>query len=318
MGTTSSSDSASTSGAASATAINDPPEVTTRAAPSPGRTSPLPDAPLFTIQANKSWSALDLRGLWAYRELLYFLTWRDLKVRYKQAALGLAWVVLQPLMMTVIFTVFLGVLMRVPTDGTPYILFVFAGLLPWTFFSSAIVGSGNSLVANAHLITKVYFPRMLVPAAAVAGRLVDFAVSFVILAVLMLVYQVAPTWNILMLPPLVALTTLLALGCGMLFSALNVRYRDIGIALPVMIQLWMYVSPVLYPTQLAGRLLPEGWRWLYSLNPLVGVVDGFRAALFGGPFDLFALGVSTAFTLSLLVYSAFAFRRVERGFADVI
>jgi lipopolysaccharide transport system permease protein len=287
---------------------------------SPPHTSPLhhlPEEPLATIRPSASWRALDLRDLWEYRELLYFLTWRDLKVRYKQTLLGIVWVVLQPLMMTLIFTVFLGLLVRVPSDGVPYPLFVYAGLLPWTFFSSAVTSGGSSLVSNAHLVTKVYFPRLVVPMSSVAGRVVDFAIAFVIIIGLMAYYRTAPTWGILMLPPLVVLGTLLALGCAMLFSALNVKYRDIGILLPVVIQLWMYASPVLYPSRLVFERLGR-WGWLYSLNPVVGILDGFRASLFGGRFNPFGLGVSVVVTLALLVYSAFAFRRVEQSFADVI
>ena len=277
----------------------------------------LPDEPLVTIKPSKSWTSLNLRDFWLYRELLYFLTWRDLKVRYKQTVLGVAWVVLQPLMTTLIFTVFLGILIRVPSDGAPYPLFVYAGLLPWTFFSSAIASSGNSLVSNAHLITKVYFPRLIVPVAAIGGRLVDFAIAFLILVGLLIYYRVDLSWKILMLPVLVLLTTLLALGCGMLISALNVKYRDIGIAVPVLIQLWMYVSPVLYPSRLVTQTWPSLY-YVYSLNPLVGIVDGFRASLFGGSFDWFALGSASAVTLVLLVYSAYQFRRVEKSFADII
>jgi lipopolysaccharide transport system permease protein len=220
-------------------------------------------------------------------------------------------------MMTLVFTVFLSILVRVPSDGVPYPLFVYAGLLPWTFFSSALTGASNSITGNAHLISKVYFPRMIVPTAAIAGRLVDFAIGFVILSGLFAYYRVSLTRNILMLPALIALTTLLALGFGMLLAALNVKYRDVVIVLPVVIQLWMYATPVLYPSRLVfDRLGARGW--VYSLNPLVGILDGFRAALFGGPFNRLAIGISITFTLALLVYSAYAFRRVERGFADIV
>ncbi|MDT7542580.1 MAG: lipopolysaccharide transport system permease protein [Acidobacteriota bacterium] len=277
----------------------------------------LPAQPLVVIEAKTSLSALDLRDVWAYRELLYFLTWRDLKVRYKQTLLGVVWVVLQPLMLTVIFTVFLSMLVRVPSDGLPYPVFVYAGLLPWTFFSGAVSGGGNSLVTNAHLVTKVYFPRLIVPTASVAGRLVDFAIAFGILAGLLAYYRVVPTWNMLALLPLVALTTLLALGCATLLSALNVKYRDIGIVLPVFMQFWMYVSPVIYPSRLVYERLGR-WGWLYSLNPLVGILDGFRAALFGSAFNRFALGVSVASALGLFFLSILVFRRVEGSFADLI
>ena len=274
----------------------------------------LPDEPLVTIQPGKSWAGLDLRELWEHRELLYFLIWRDVKVRYKQAALGLAWVVMQPLLMTLVFTIFLGGLARVPSDGAPYMLFVYVGLLPWSFFSAAVMNSSTSLVGNAHLITKVYFPRGVIPAAAVGARLVDLAVSSLILVGLMAYYRVVPTASILALAPLLAMTTLLALACGMLTSSLNVKYRDVGVAMPVLMQLWMYLSPVLYPLS----LVPEGWRQFYALNPMVGLVSGFRAAVLGGEFDWYALAVSASFTLALLVCASYLFRRVEREFADVI
>jgi len=274
----------------------------------------LPEEPLVTVGPSSAWRSLNLGEVWAQRELLYFLIWRDLKVRYKQTLLGVAWVVMQPLMMTLVFTVFLGVLARVPSERVPYPLFVLAGLLPWTFFSGAVVGAGTSLISNSHLITKVYFPRLIVPAAAIGGRLVDFCVAFSIIVGMMVYYRVEPAWSLLLVVPLVLLATALALGCGLLLAAVNVRYRDVGVALPVFIQLWMFVSPVLYPT----TMVPEAWRGIYELNPLVGVVDNFRAALFGGGFNLRALGVTAAVTAVLLVVSAFEFRRVERGIADVI
>lgn len=275
----------------------------------------LPGEPLVTIQPSKSGAALNLRDLWTYRELLYFLAWRDLKVRYKQTLLGIAWVVLQPLLLMLIFTVFLGMLARVPSEpGIAYPLFIYVGLLPWTFFSSAVSTSGGSLVSNSYLITKVYFPRMIIPAAVTAARLVDFAIAFVVLVPLAIYYGVTITWNIAMLPVLVLLTLLLALGFGTLVSALNVRYRDVGVILPVIIQLWMFVSPVFYPTS----LVPEEWRTIYALNPLVGIIDGFRAALFGRGFNWTALAVSAVITMVVLVYSLYMFRRAERSFADII
>lgn len=275
----------------------------------------LPDEPLITIQPSGSWSKLNLRELWTHRELLYFLTWRDLKVRYKQTVFGVAWVIIPPLLLTFIFTVFLGMLARVPSDpGVPYALFVYVGILPWTFFSGAVTISGNSLVSNAHLITKVYFPRLLAPLSATGGRLIDLAIALVILSGMMIYFRVGVTWNILMLPALIVLLTLLGLGCGMLIAAFNVKYRDIGLALPVVLQAWMYISPILYPS----RLVPDKWRWFYDLNPLVGIIDNFRASLFGGAFNWFALSVSVVLTLCLLVYSAYIFRRVEKSFADII
>ena len=268
----------------------------------------------MVIEPSKSWVALDLRDLWGYRELLYFLMWRDLKVRYKQTVLGVAWVAMQPLLMTLVFTLFLGKVVRVPSDGVPYPVFTYAGLLLWTFFSGAVSVTSNSLVGNAHLITKVYFPRLIIPGAAIAARLVDFVVSFVILFGLMIYYGVAVTWSIVILPGLIILITLFALGVGMLASALNTKHRDVGAALPVLIQLWMFVSPVIYPSS----LVPAQWQRAYALNPLVGIIENFRAALFGLPFNGKALTISTVITLGTLVYSAYAFRRMEKGFADVV
>lgn len=256
----------------------------------------------------------DLRELWAYRELLFFLTWRDVRVRYKQAVLGMGWVVLQPLLMTLVFTVFLGVIVRVPSDNVPYPLFAYSGLLLWTFFSGAISGSGNSLIGNAHLITKVYFPRLLIPLASILARVVDLLVALVMLVGLMIYFQVGVSSRLLLAPLMIILLGLLALGLGMWTSALNVKYRDVGLALPVFIQLWMFVSPVVYPL----TLVPEPWRLLYSLNPLVGIIEGFRAALFGKSFNWPALGISAGVTIALLLYAGFVFKRREKTFADII
>ncbi len=274
----------------------------------------LPAAPLVVIEPNKAWSALDLSDLWAFRELLYFLTWRDVKVRYKQTELGIAWAIIQPLLTMIIFTLFFGRLAGVPSDNIPYPVFAYAGLLAWTFFANAITNSGNSLVGNANLITKVYFPRMLIPGAAVAAGLVDFAIAFLILVALMVYYSIGVTWSILMFPLLVVLTTLLALGTGMWLSALNVKYRDVRFALPFLVQLWMFLSPVIYP----ASFLPAQYRWLLWLNPMAGIIEGYRSALFGRPFDWIALGVSAAITMFLLVYSSYSFRRMEKNFADIV
>jgi len=272
------------------------------------------ELPWSTIERTNSWKIFDLRELWAYRELLFFLTWRDVRVRYKQAVLGMGWVVLQPLLMTLVFTVFLGVIVRVPSDGVPYPIFAYAGLLLWTFFSGAISGSGNSLVGNAHLITKVYFPRLLVPLASILARMVDLLVALVMLIGLMIYFRVGVSTGLLMAPILIVLLALLALGLGMWTSALNVKYRDVGLALPVFIQLWMFVSPVVYPL----TLVPERWRLLYSLNPLVGIIEGFRAALFGRSFNWQALGISAIVTVALLLYAGYVFKRREKTFADII
>ena len=274
----------------------------------------LPEEPLVIIEPNKGWSALDLRDLWAFRELLYFLTWRDVKVRYKQTELGIAWAIIQPLFTMLVFTLFFGRLAGVPSDNIPYPVFAFAGLLAWTFFANAITNSGNSLVGSANLITKVYFPRMIIPGAAVAAGLVDFAVAFVILVLLMVYYGVMLTWSILMFPVVVLLTTLLALGMGMWLSALNVKYRDVRFALPFLVQLWMFVSPVIYPVS----FLPAKFRWLLSLNPMTGIIEGYRSSLFGRPFNWIALAVSAAITLILLIYASYSFRRMEKSFADIV
>jgi lipopolysaccharide transport system permease protein len=272
------------------------------------------EEPLFTIKPSSKWVALNLRDLWTYRELLCFLIWRDVKVRYKQTVLGALWAVIQPLFAMLVFTLFFGKLAGVPSDGVPYPLFAYAGLLPWTYFSNAVTSSGNSLVGNSNLITKVYFPRMIIPGAAVAAGLVDFAIAFALLAGLMIYYGVAVTWSIAMVPALVILTALLALGVGMWTSALNVKYRDVRYALPFLIQLWMFATPIIYPSS----IVPAKWRWALALNPLVGIIEGYRASLFGREFDWVALGLSSLVTLALLVYSAYAFRRMEKSFADIV
>jgi len=276
--------------------------------------SNLPNEPLVTIQPTRSWASINISELWTSRELLYFLIWRDLKVRYKQTVLGVAWVILQPLLMTLVFTIFLGKLARVPSSHVPYALLVLSGLLPWTFLSSAITGSSNSLVGNAHLITKVYFPRMTIPLAAVGARLFDFAISFIILCGMMIYYGFTVSWRILMFPLVVLLITALAISIGMLTSALNVKYRDVGVAIPLLIQLWMFASPVVYPLE----LIPQRWQTLYALNPLTGIITGFRASLLGEEFQWTALAISTVVTSLLLVYATYAFRRMEKQFADIV
>ncbi|HMF54723.1 MAG TPA: ABC transporter permease, partial [Pyrinomonadaceae bacterium] len=248
---------------------------------------------------------------WAYRELLYFLVWRDVKVRYKQTVLGAAWAILQPLLLMLIFNFFFARLGGISSGNIPYPLFAYAGLLPWTFFATAITNSGNSLVGSTNLITKVYFPRTFLPAAAVGAGLVDLAIAFGLLIIMMIYYGVGLHLSFALLPVLIVLVTLLALGVGLLMSALNVKYRDVRYALPFIIQIWMFTSPVIYP-------VPERWRWLLSMNPMTGIIEGFRAALFGQPFNWLTLGVSAAITLALLVCSALAFNRMEKSFADVI
>jgi lipopolysaccharide transport system permease protein len=274
----------------------------------------LPERPLVSIRAGSKFAAVDLKSLWAYRELLYFLTWRDVKVRYKQTVLGAAWAVIQPLFMVIIFSIFFGKLARLPSDGIPYPLFAYAAVLPWTFFSNAVTKSGNSLVGSANLITKVYFPRMIIPAAAVAAGLIDLMIAFGILIVLLIYYGVGMTWNLLMAPALIVMTALLAVAVGLWTSALDVRYRDIRHALPFAIQLTMFATPIIYPV----GLVPSRWRWALNLNPLTGIIEGYRAAFFGRPFDWDALAISAAITFALLFYAAYRFTRVERTFADIV
>jgi homopolymeric O-antigen transport system permease protein len=276
--------------------------------------NPQSEKPLVSIRAGGKFAAVDLKLLWAYRDLLYFLTWRDVKVRYKQTVLGAAWAVIQPLFTAITFTIFFGKLAGLPSDGIPYPLFAYAAVLPWTFFSNAVTSSGNSLVGSAHLITKVYFPRMIIPASAVAAGLIDLMIAFGILIVLMIYYGVGVTWSLLMVPALVVLTALLAVAVGMWTSALNVKYRDIRHALPFAVQLLMFVTPIIYPISLA----PARMRWAFLLNPLAGIIEGYRSAFFGRPFDWPMLGISVAATLVLLFYSVTYFRRVERAFADVV
>ncbi|MCA1592674.1 MAG: ABC transporter permease [Acidobacteria bacterium] len=273
--------------------------------------------PLVVIEPRAAQFDINLRDLWSYHELFYFLTWRDVKVRYKQTLLGVLWAILQPLMMMLIFALFFGKLVGVPSDGIPYPLFAFAGLLPWTFFSTAVNTSGNSLVNNANLITKVYFPRLIVPIASIGAGLIDFAISFAVLGGLMVYYRVHLTWGILLLPLLVLLQATLALGVGVLTSALNIKYRDIRHALPFLIQVWFFASPIIYP----ASMMPERWRWrwLLGLNPMTGIIEGFRVALFGHKeFDWVLIATSAVTTLALLAYALVTFRRMEKGFADII
>ena len=274
----------------------------------------LPEKPVVVIEPSKSWVALNLRGLWQYRDLLYILTMRDIKVRYKQTLLGAAWAIIQPLFTMLIFTLFFGKLAGMPSDGIPYPIFAYAGLLPWTFFSNAVTNSGNSLVGNSNLITKIYFPRMIIPMASVASGLLDFVIAFGLLVVLMFYYGVGLSINLLILPVLLVLTSLLAIGVGMWMSALNVKYRDVRYALPFLVQLGMFASPIIYPLS----LVPEKWRWLMALNPLAGQIEAYRSAFFGKPFDWLSLGVSAVLTFAVLVYSAYNFRRMEKSFADII
>jgi lipopolysaccharide transport system permease protein len=257
---------------------------------------------------------LNLQELWQYRELLYFLTLRDIKVRYKQTLMGLAWVIIQPLTTMLIFTLVFNRFVRLDAGPLPYPLFALSGLLLWLFFSSAVSNSTNSLISNANLITKVYFPRMFIPAAAVGAGLVDLAVAFVLLIILLFYYGLPLTPSLLLLPLFIFLMTLLALGVSLFSAAVTVKYRDLRHALPFIIQLWMFASPVIYPPD----IVPQRWRWLLTINPIAGIIEGFRAALTGHPFNWFQLSLSAAVTVTLLVFSVYVFRRFEDTFADVV
>jgi lipopolysaccharide transport system permease protein len=274
----------------------------------------LPEKPLVTVEATKSWKPLDLRSLWTHRELMYFLVWRDLKVRYRQTLIGVAWAILQPLAMAIVYSLVLGLLIRVDTGDVPYPLFVYSGILVYMFFQGAVANSSVSMVASSNLITKVYFPRLIIPIASVGGHLVDLAIASVILVGMALFYGVPLTTGLLMVPVLIVLVTLFSLGIGIWSSAVNVKYRDVTVVVPVVLRIWLYASPVIYPI----TLIPDGWRWLYSLNPMVGIVQNFRAAVLGLPFDWPALGVSVLVALAVLAYAVNAFRRVEQDFADII
>ena len=274
----------------------------------------LPEKPVVTIEARNAWAPLNLRDLWACRELLYFLMWRDIKVRYKQTALGAAWAVIQPLITMIIFTYFFGKLAKLPTEGVPYPIFVYAGLLLWTFFSNGVMGAANSLIGNSNLITKVYFPRLIIPSAAVGAGLLDLGIAAVLLVGMLVYYGFSVTWAYLMILPLIVITTLVTLGVGIWVSALNVKYRDVRYALPFLIQVWFFLTPIIYPSS----LVPKEWRWLLALNPLTGIVESFRASLFGRQVPWLALLYSVGLALIMLVYSSYTFRRMERSFAEFI
>jgi lipopolysaccharide transport system permease protein len=271
--------------------------------------------PVIRIEASRGWASLGLRELWEYRELLYFLVWREIKIRYKQTVLGGAWVIIQPLITMMIFTVIFSHLARLPSDGIPYPIFAYTALLPWSYFASAFGRAGNSLLADAHLLEKVYFPRLFLPLCAVVAPLVDFLFSFVVLVGMVFWYGITPTWGVLALPFLLLLALLTALSVGLWLAPLNVRYRDIVHMIPFLIQIWMYASPVIYPVS----VIPERWRLLYSLNPMVGVIEGFRWALLGKATQAFdVMAVSGSVVLLLLWGGAIYFRRTERTFADIV
>jgi lipopolysaccharide transport system permease protein len=271
--------------------------------------------PRLRIQPSRGWVSLKLPELWEYRELLYFLTWRDIKVRYKQTVLGAAWAIIQPFCTMVVFSLFFGKLARLPSDGIPYPVFSYAALVPWTFFAHGLTESSASLVGSAQLIKKVYFPRLAIPISSILSGAVDFVLAFVVLLGMMLYYGMAPTWHVLWLPLLLLLAFVTALGVGLWLSALNVQFRDVRYTVPFLTQFWLFATPIAYPSS----LLSQPWRTLYGVNPMVGVVEGFRWALLGtttapGPI----IFVSAGAALAILVTGLFYFRRMERTFADVV
>ena len=271
--------------------------------------------PLTVIEPRTGWVPVDLKELWKFRELLYFLTKREIQVRYKQTVLGGLWAIIQPFFTMVVFTLFFGRLAKMPSDGIPYPIFVYAGLLPWTYFANALSNSGNSLVGSANLISKVYFPRIIIPGSASLAGLLDFFVAMVVLFAMMIYYQFVPGFGILLFPFLVGLTFLCAVGVGLWLSALNVQYRDIRYVIPFLIQLWMFVSPVIYPVS----MVPKEYHWALALNPMGGVINAYRASLLGHmPVDWFLLGISTGIILILFVSGMYYFRRMEKTFADVV
>ena len=269
---------------------------------------------LTVIEPARGWRMLDWRELWAYRELLWVLTARDIKVRYKQTVLGAGWAILRPFITMVIFSVVFGQLARMPSDGYPYPVFVYAALLPWTFFAAAIGTSGGSLVGSSHLVSKVYFPRLIIPLSSVGAGLVDLLISTGILLLMMLYYGVGWSWNLLAAPLLLLFVVFTALGVGTLLSALTVAYRDFTHLTPFMVQIWLYITPVIFPVS----LVPERWQWLLYLNPMTGLVEGFRAAFLGKPFDLNGLGISFAIAIAVFLVGVAYFEKVERRFADII
>ncbi|MCK4394335.1 ABC transporter permease [Candidatus Bipolaricaulota bacterium] len=272
------------------------------------------EIPLIVIRPSQGWRFVNLREVWRHRELLYFLTWRDVKVRYKQAVLGFLWAFIQPFLKMIVFSIIFGGLAKMDSEGFPYPIFLYAGLLPWQFFADAVNRSGQSIVSGANLITKVYFPRLIMPVASVGACLVDFAISFGILIAMMFYYHMIPNLSILMVLPLVLVTILCALGIGVFVSALNTAYRDFRYALPFLVQIWMFLTPVIYPV----TLIPERFRWLILLNPMAGIVDAYRSAILGKPFAWGNLGISLGVATVMFLLGLAYFRKTERYFADIV
>ncbi len=277
----------------------------------PGEDAPIPT---IIIKPPRKWVPVDFRELIQYHELLYFFTWRDVKVRYKQTGLGFAWAIIQPLFMMVVFSIFFGTLAKIPSEGIPYPLFNFAALLPWTLFAEGLTRSTTSMITNANIMTKVYFPRLIMPISGVLSPLVDFAAAFSILIIIMIYYGFVPTYNVIFLPLFIVFAVMASLSVGLWLSALNVKYRDFQYTVPFIIQFWLFASPVVYPS----TLLPESIRWLYGLNPMAGVIEGFRWALLGTAAPSLMIFVSLVIVILLLVSGLFYFRRMEQYFADIV
>lgn len=271
---------------------------------------------VVVIKPAKGLVGLNLKEVWRYRELIYFLTWRDIKVRYKQSVLGILWAILQPMLSMVVFTIFFGGLAKVPSDGLPYPIFSYTALVPWTFFAAALNTTARSMVSSGNMLSKIYFPRIIVPLASIMANLVDFFIAFIILIGMMFFYHIFPTINLIWLPALLLLAIMIAMGVGLWFSALVVMYRDFGYLVGYLATFWQYISPVIY----SASLVPEKWRLLYSLNPMTGVIEGFRWALLGTTISITPLmfAISAFISITVFVSGLFYFRRMERIFADMI
>lgn len=274
----------------------------------------LNNTPITIIKPSKGWMPINLQELWEFRDLLYFFTWRDIKVRYKQTVLGFAWAIIQPFLAMVIFTVFFGNLAKMPSDGIPYPIFAYTALLPWTLFSESITRSTNSMVMNSNIIKKVYFPRMALPISSVLSPVLDFAIAFIILILMMIYYGIVPTFNVIWLPAFVLLAIATSLGVGLWTSALNAKYRDIQYVVPFMVQIWMFASPVVY----AASMIPAQYQLLYGLNPMAGVIEGFRWSMLGTNAPGMVIIASVIVSVVILVSGAFYFRRMEKTFADEV
>jgi lipopolysaccharide transport system permease protein len=273
-----------------------------------------PEIPELVIKPSRGWISIDWAEIWHYRELLYFLVWRDLKVRYKQTVLGVAWAVLQPLLTTFIFTIIFGKFVHIPIpDNLPYAVFVYAGLLPFSFFQTGVNQAGMSLISQQNLLTKVYFPRLFVPTSSIGAGLVDMAISFGVYGIILACYRFVPSWQIIYLPGLLLLTIMVTLGLGYLLAALTVSYRDFRYVIPFMLQVLFYASPVIFPV----TIVPTRYRWILALNPLTGIIDGYRSAILRQPWHVPTLCISIAMTIVLFIFGLFYFRKTERRFADI-